>query len=191
MQNKTYKARASAGRALLVDKFPACFKARGEPKRLLKIGISKDIKARYPEMSNRAIASAVGDYVRGPTYLRNFVEGAVRIDLDGNEAGLVTAEQVAFASAKLAKILVAMKPKSKKNRIKRRVYLNDADHKEAPARNRAARPRRGPPVQKAPDGRPADRRDAAGPAGAGEVDSQPPQPVRRPRILSVTPGAGR
>ena len=89
-------------RAQLVDAFPACFKGEGEDKPPLKLGIDADILERLP-VAGWKLTIALGDYTCSPTYQRNLVEGADRIDLDGNPAGKVTAEQAERAAARMRK----------------------------------------------------------------------------------------
>ena len=67
--------------AYLVEAFPSCFFVYGQRRRPLKIGIF--------------------DYTRAGGYLRACVEGADRIDLEGNAVGTVTAQQIAHAQRTL------------------------------------------------------------------------------------------
>ena len=50
----------------------------------------------------------LGDHTGGPTYLGWPIEGAARIDLDGQPAGTVTAAQAEFAAKKLSTVVVRM-----------------------------------------------------------------------------------
>ncbi len=52
-------------------------------------------------------------YVRNPFYLKACVEGAVRVDLDGREAGAVSPEHAAGSAAALAAYYARRKPKTK------------------------------------------------------------------------------
>lgn len=90
-----------AWRDRLHEAFPQAILERGQPKRPLKIGIYRDIKARLPDMPAQAIHRALNDYVSGPTYLSNCVVGAERIDLDGSPAGTVDERGEAFAQGHL------------------------------------------------------------------------------------------
>jgi len=89
---------ALATRSILVEKFPACFVPDKAPKRPLKIGIVSDIRERLPEMAGSRISRALYTYTDGPTYLDFVIEGADRIDLDGNPAGKVTAREAVDAA---------------------------------------------------------------------------------------------
>jgi hypothetical protein len=92
-----------ADRRALAAAFPACFnrpKSKA-PKRPLKVGITADIIARgvtgedgLPLSRNR-IERAVRDYCLGTKYRAALVAGAIRVDLDGNPAGIVSPEQAA------------------------------------------------------------------------------------------------
>jgi ProP effector len=50
---------------------------------------------------------ALTAYTGRVLYLRGLVEGAARLDLDGNPAGEVTARDAEYAAAKLAKTLAS------------------------------------------------------------------------------------
>ncbi|MFP5518075.1 MAG: ProQ/FINO family protein [Alphaproteobacteria bacterium] len=92
-----------ADRRALAHNFPACFnppKSR-TPKHPLKVGITADIIARgvtgedgLPLSRNR-IERAVRDYCLGTKYRAALVAGAIRVDLDGNPAGIVSPDQAA------------------------------------------------------------------------------------------------
>lgn len=94
-------------RAFLCAMFPNTFVPDGAEKRPLKIRIDKEIMkllaGKAPGMSRRVVAATLADYTNGIRYLRNLKEGAVRLDLDGSEAGVVTAEQAENAADRLAK----------------------------------------------------------------------------------------
>ena len=94
------EALASAMQARLAELFPACF---GKPERPLKVGIAQDIMARQPDLDVHAIRVALAAYCSKASYLAVIVEGAVRIDLDGNAAGTVDAGQAGYARKQLAK----------------------------------------------------------------------------------------
>lgn len=98
------RTRVRETRKLLVEAFPAAFRHRGAEKIPLKVSIDKDILAAMPEMSGTRLRKALHDYTRGPTYLRNLVEGADRHNLDGSVAGKVTAREAAHAAYRLAKL---------------------------------------------------------------------------------------
>lgn len=102
-QRKERKRIAEETRAILVERFPRCFCAKGAPKTPLKVGISRDIREAAPDIPRRALRFALADYTSGRTYKRQLITGTVRVDLDGYPAGAVTEEQEADAKARLAK----------------------------------------------------------------------------------------
>lgn len=87
-------------RHALWEMYPGCFAGKGKEKAPLKIGIHKDIRAGGG-FTSREIHLALRDYVGGPTYIRNVVEGADRTDLDGKPVGKVTVEEAKTAATRL------------------------------------------------------------------------------------------
>src|SRR5260221_5371694 len=87
-------------RAMLVERFSACFRGRGEAKPPLMIGIRKVIAERCPDITDRDIGYALFDYTSGRTYLQSFVEGTWRIDLDGNPVSELTEGDFRDAAAR-------------------------------------------------------------------------------------------
>jgi ProP effector len=88
------------GIAQLAELHPNCFRQPSQP---LKIGIHNDVIARHPELQPGLIASALRTYTRSVSYLKTLKAGAVRIDLEGNPVGTVTAADEADAERKIAK----------------------------------------------------------------------------------------
>jgi sRNA-binding protein len=78
----------------------ACFS--GPHCQPLKIGISRDLIERAPEIAPDDISGALAMYVGLPAYLWTCTEGATRIDLDGAPAGVVTAKEAAYVVQRLA-----------------------------------------------------------------------------------------
>ena len=101
-QRANAKRNAELTRETLAAAFPNCFAPKGADKRPLAIGINKEIMAAMPELGFLRLSNALGDYTSGPTYLCHVVEGARRIDLNGEPRGVVTAEEAAHAAARLA-----------------------------------------------------------------------------------------
>lgn len=76
----------------LQKKFPQAFPKNPAPKVPLKIGIHKDI-FEYSEqlgIEKNDLRAAIKTWCWGKRYWECLVEGAARVDLDGNAAGLVT-----------------------------------------------------------------------------------------------------
>lgn len=92
---------AARVRAQLVAAFPACFAAKGQPKKPLKIGLHRDLEGRLDGVTQREVRLALDDYCSGWTYLSNMVEGASRVDLAGRPCGIVDAQ-----AAKRCKALI-------------------------------------------------------------------------------------
>ena len=106
MSNTSNKIRAEAATAaiaLLTELFPrtfAVYEARRQP---LKIGIDKDlVSAVAGAIKPHELTSALAFYTGNAGYLRGLRVGAVRIDLDGNPAGTVTASEAQHAAEVLA-----------------------------------------------------------------------------------------
>jgi ProP effector len=73
-----------------------------EPPKPLKRGIGKDIAAALGRsFPNRALRFALSTWCRSRRYRQAHVEGAVRVDLEGAPAGIVTAEDFAAVREKL------------------------------------------------------------------------------------------
>ena len=102
--------------AYLAEKFPLCFILEGEAKPL-KIGLFQDLAEalQYDErVSKTQLRQALRQYTSNWRYLHGCREGAVRVDLQGNPAGVLEAEHVAHAAQQLAdaKARVAEKRKA-------------------------------------------------------------------------------
>ncbi len=94
------------GRLALHLLFPKCVAPKGGDKTPLKIGISKELCRRaheaYPELNLRIIKATLRDYTTGHKYLVNMIAGRHRIDLDGNPADMITAENERAAKERIA-----------------------------------------------------------------------------------------
>jgi len=85
---------------LLCERFPKTFARDPAGQRPLKRGIDRELMARLGgTVSRSAIKRVLGAYVASPEYRAKLIEGAARIDLDGNPAGAVTASEAAHALA--------------------------------------------------------------------------------------------
>src|SRR6476469_8152942 len=105
----TTKQDIDAALARLAEAFPQTFVLeKYRPHWPLKVGIAATIPARCPALEWRVLKMALTAYTGRVMYLRGLVEGAARLDLDGNPAGEVTAIRDAeYAAAKLAKSLAS------------------------------------------------------------------------------------
>lgn len=83
----------------LSAKWPAAFNSKAP--RPLKIGIHHDIRALDGELSEDELRRALRAYATMPRYLARLDAGAVRVDLDGEPAGVVSDADAATAKALL------------------------------------------------------------------------------------------
>ncbi len=94
---------AQYGIELLKAHFPACFK---EPQKIqpLKVGIKQDLVKKLGgkediTLNDKAcMVNSLSYYVSSPAYHRSVFKDAVRIDLEGQPAGVVTAEEAHYSS---------------------------------------------------------------------------------------------
>lgn len=90
------------GVELLKVYFPASFKPSSDIKPLKK-GIKQDLVRRLSTMGSivtedkACMVKSLAYYVNTVTYHKSVVEGVTRIDLDGNPAGIVTAEEAKYS----------------------------------------------------------------------------------------------
>ena len=91
---KPLDATVDAALDLLCETYPKCFvryEARRQP---LKLGIDRDLLAALDgAVTAHELGRALRIYTANRVYRRRLRAGAVRIDLAGNPAGIVTAEQ--------------------------------------------------------------------------------------------------
>ncbi|ACA31313.1 RNA chaperone ProQ [Histophilus somni] len=90
--------------AYLAEKFPLCFSLEGEAKPL-KIGLFQDLAealANDEKVSKTQLRQALRQYTSNWRYLHGCRAGAVRVDLNGEPAGILEQEHVEHAAAKLA-----------------------------------------------------------------------------------------
>lgn len=106
-KNRTHAAweRIHAMRAKLAELFPAAIMVKDGPdKRPLKLGIYHDIRAlTLNTLDQREVSAALSVYCSSKKYLSTLVEGAIRIDLLGQPAGVVDAKAAADAVRALHK----------------------------------------------------------------------------------------
>lgn len=116
-QKPVWLEHAQYGVELLKAHFPTCFKEM-QAIQPLKIGIKQDLVIRLGSIDNivlndkACMVSSLSYYVSSPSYLKNVVEGATRIDLDGNPAGIVSAEEAQYSvESRQAKLQKKAKPR--------------------------------------------------------------------------------
>lgn len=90
--------------AYLAEKFPQCFSTDGDAKPL-KIGIFEELSERLADdeaVSKTRIRTALRHYTNSWRYLRSVKVGGVRVDLDGNAAGVIEDDHQQHAEQALA-----------------------------------------------------------------------------------------
>jgi hypothetical protein len=91
------------GVELLRAYFPQCFKTANEVKPLKK-GIKQDLIKQLSTMEQivtedkACMVKSLSYYVNTAAYHKGVIEGAVRIDLDGNPSGKVSAEEAKYST---------------------------------------------------------------------------------------------
>jgi ProP effector len=94
---------AQYGVELLKAYFPNCFKDIKELKPL-KVGIKQDLVKLLSTREDVVIAdkacmvNSLSYYVNSTAYHKSVIEGATRIDLDGNSAGTISAEEAKYST---------------------------------------------------------------------------------------------
>jgi ProP effector len=108
--NKTETAEIIAE---LAELYPGAFSTDPSLVRPLAIGV-KEMLLQQCKLSPKSIGDALRRYTGSTGYLKATVEGAARVDLDGQAAGTVTMCQAEHAQRRLAKIAerVTIKPKA-------------------------------------------------------------------------------
>ena len=102
-QKPAWLEHAQYGVELLKAYFPACFKELKEI-RPLKVGIKQDLVKFLSTCDNIVVGdkacmvNSLAYYVNSVAYHKNMTEGTMRIDLDGHDAGLVTAEEAQYSA---------------------------------------------------------------------------------------------
>src|SRR5207244_3161488 len=96
---------------MLCEKFPAAFFQFERRRKPLALGIHKQIAEALPTLNKVQISGAMRRYVKNTFYLKACVEGASRIDLNGEAAGTVSGNDAASCASRLAAIKLARKRK--------------------------------------------------------------------------------
>lgn len=99
------RARTKAVITALAARFPKCFAVPDTRRRPLKVGIDADLLAALSGTIRRTeLIRALAMYCSSDGYLERVLTGAWRVDLEGNPAGVVTADDERHAKAKRAGI---------------------------------------------------------------------------------------
>ena len=85
---------------LLCERFPGTFARNPAERQPLQRGIDRALVACLGGIVSRsALKRMLSIYTACPEYRATLIEGAARIDLDGNPAGAVSAREAAYALA--------------------------------------------------------------------------------------------
>jgi ProP effector len=99
---------------LLCDRFPKTFFMYQERRKPLKLGIRYDVEAILGEtVERKLLLRAMKIYIVNIGYLKSQRAGAVRIDLDGNPAGVVSEQEAIYAKRAIAGLKAVKKRKVK------------------------------------------------------------------------------
>lgn len=97
-----FRVRVEQAQTLLREQYPDLFGDHPPP---LKIGIHDDLLARHPDIDRPGLKRALALHTGRFSYQKALTKpGAARVDLDGNPAGEVTAEQAEIARQRLAEL---------------------------------------------------------------------------------------
>lgn len=136
--------------SFLSQNFPQCFIAEGAVKPL-KVGIFQDLATRLGEnapVSKTQLRQALRVYTSSWRYLEATKEGVSRVDLDGQAAELIDAQQAEHA----AKLLAESKQKAAEKRRSRQQEQRAQQAAKAPTADKAVAPARAVrPEQKRPN----------------------------------------
>lgn len=142
--------------AFLAQKFPKCFILEGEC-RPLKIGLFQDLAEALkdePRVSKTQLRHALRQYTANWRYLHASKVGAVRVDLEGNDAGVLTQEHIDHASQQLQD----SKAKAAERRAAERAANPEKFEKKRPhfkGKNKADNKAENKPVRKPAKAKPA------------------------------------
>ncbi|KDM91257.1 RNA chaperone ProQ [Photobacterium galatheae] len=127
--------------AYIAEQFPKCFTVEGEAKPL-KIGIFQDLAERLsddPKVSKTQLRAALRQYTSSWRYLHGVKAGASRIDLDGNECGVLEQEHVEHAQKALEESKAKVRARRKEQAAAKAAAEGDAKPKKVRAKSPKAR----------------------------------------------------
>jgi sRNA-binding protein len=124
----------------LAETFPLTFFVYEVRRRPLQVGIANHIATKV-DIRPTELRWALCSYCNSAGYLRSLQEGSARLDLAGNEAGIVTDAEAEHARQKLNEVLARRQPKPQPAPQQRRE--GPAAQERAPRKQRAANLDRG------------------------------------------------
>ncbi|WEM43859.1 RNA chaperone ProQ [Photobacterium sp. DA100] len=129
--------------AYIAERFPKCFTVEGEAKPL-KIGIFQDLAERLsedPKVSKTQLRTALRQYTSSWRYLHGVKAGANRVDLDGNECGVLEQEHVDHAKQALEESKAKVRARRKEQAEAKAVASKDGEAKAKKIRPKSAKPK--------------------------------------------------
>lgn len=139
----------------LAEKFPACFSLKG-PAKPLKIGIFQDLAERLIDdetVSKTRLRQALRHYTSSWRYLKAVKVGAIRVDIDGEQAAEIDQVQADYASKTLKESqekFGSNKPKddsAKKQFKDRKPNTNNSKKDDQKSKFKAVKSVKRPPVK--------------------------------------------
>jgi ProP effector len=151
----------------LVERFPRAFFADPSQMKPLAVGVKEKILQQMSTLAPKTVADALRRYAGSSDYLKATVEGAARMDLDGQAAGVVTKGQAEHAQRRLAGM--AARRSSQPDKAPKALPLPAARpqgaHKPAPPAHKPA-----PPAQSAfAASKPTGQQSASGRLGLADL----------------------
>jgi ProP effector len=129
--------------AYIAERFPKCFTVEGEAKPL-KIGIFQDLAERLsddPKVSKTQLRTALRQYTSSWRYLHGVKAGANRVDLDGNDCGVLEQEHVDHAQKALEESKAKVRARRKEQAEAKAAASKDGDAKAKKIRPKTAKPK--------------------------------------------------
>lgn len=119
--------------AYLAEKFPRCFSTEGEAKPL-KVGLFQDLSEALQgdeKLSKTQLRQILRAYTMSWRYLHACREGAVRVDLMGEEVGVIDAAQAEHAQKTLQEAKAAYaERKAKEQKEKKKAFFKQQAAKD-------------------------------------------------------------
>ncbi|AJR08613.1 RNA chaperone ProQ [Photobacterium gaetbulicola] len=129
--------------AYIAERFPKCFTVEGEAKPL-KIGIFQDLAERLsedPKVSKTQLRTALRQYTSSWRYLHGVKAGANRVDLDGNDCGVLEQEHVDHAKKALEESKAKVRARRKEQAEAKAAASKDGEAKAKKIRPKSAKPK--------------------------------------------------
>lgn len=144
--------------AYIAERFPKCFTIEGEAKPL-KIGIFQDLAERLNEdekVSKTQLRTALRQYTSSWRYLHGVKAGVNRVDLDGNECGVLEQEHVEHAQKALEESKAKVRARRKEQAVAKAAASKDGEAKTNKNRAKSPKPKNTKPKTSKLDKKPAD-----------------------------------